>query len=238
MVDDRPVLELKTLWFPTQAAGERSFLMNLEFSLNHRGPEDQPSLAEVACSSGSVDQALALLPPIVPRQTRRIMRRLLRPWPQGRYSEAYDRSGGILNLFTPPWGQAQDEVWAGMVAEWQAQSFPDGQAGQAALRALEQRGNTTPHPFFAGLTPAQVMVGGGPREADLSAEFLDRLAQTFERRPFPSEGQALIKTVLLLRGWQCQPQRDGRTIVQIIIAERDELLARRARALAQRASEG
>jgi hypothetical protein len=238
MVDDRSILELKTHWFPTRVSGERSFLMNLELSLNHRRPGDQLSLAEVACSTGSVDQAMDLLPPIVPNETKKIMRRLLQPWPEGRYTEAYNRSGGILNLFTPPWGEEQDEVWARMVAGWKAESFPDEQARPAAFRALEQRWNTAPHPFFAGLTPAQVMVGGGPREATLAAEFLDRLVKMFEGRSFESEGDALIKTVMLLRGWQCQPQRDGRTIFQIIVAERNELLARRAWVLARRASGG
>ena len=85
---------------------------------------------------------------------------------------------------------------------------------------------------------SQVMVEGGPREEELADEFLDRLDEVFKEYHFESDGGALIKTVLLLRGWQCQPQRDGRTIAQIIVAERDELLSRRAQALAQRASEG
>jgi len=232
MVDERPVLQLTTYWFPTQDSGERSFLMKLEFSLNHPHSGDKPSLAEVACSTGSANQAMDLLPSIIPKKTKRIMRRLLQPWPKDRYTQAYNCSGGILNLFTPPWGEKQDEVWARMVAEWQAKSFPDEQVRQAALRALEQRWNTTPHPFFAGLTPAQVMVGGGPREEELADEFLERLDEMFKEYHFESEGDALIKTVMLLRGWQCQPQRDGRTIAQIIVAERDELLARRAQALA------
>jgi hypothetical protein len=238
MVDERPVLQLTTYWFPTQDSAERSLLLKLEFSLNRPPSGDKPSLAEVARSTGSADQAMDLLPSIIPKKTRRTMRRLLQPWPKDRYTQAYKRSGGILNLFTPPWGEKQDEVWARMVAEWQAKSFPDEQARQAALRALEQRWNTTPHPFFAGLTPAQVMVGGGPREEELADEFLDHLDEMFKEYPFESEGDALIKAVLLLRGWQCQPQRHGRTIAQIIVAERDELLAHRAQALAQRASEG
>jgi hypothetical protein len=44
----------------------------------------------------------------------------------------------------------------------------------------------------------------------------------------------LIKTLMLLRAWQAQPQRAGRTPMQIILAERNELLARRQRALAAR----
>jgi hypothetical protein len=233
MVDDRAILELRSLWFPTRASGERSFWMNLEFSVNQIPKGSELSLAEVAWSTGSVEEALSLLPPIVPQDTRKKMARLLQPWPEGRYATAWDRSGGILNLFTPSWGEAQDEVWAGMVAGWKAETFPDEETRQEAFRALEQRWNTTPHPFFAGLTPAQVMVGGGTREADLATEFLENLARFLEGRPFKSEGQALITTVLMLRTWQNQPQQDGQTVFEVILGERSELLARRARVLGE-----
>jgi hypothetical protein len=53
----------------------------------------------------------------------------------------------------------------------------------------------------------------------------------FDGQPFPSEGEALAKTLMLLRGWSCQPLEDDRTPLDIIVAERDELLARRERAL-------
>ena len=229
--DDQLVLELTTYWFPTRACGERLFSMHLEFNLNQSPPSDEPSIAEVAWSTGDINQALSIYPALVPEKVRREARRLLQPWPEGRYTEAYRRSGGILNLFTPPWGEPQDEVWADMVAGWQVEAFADEAAGQAALRALEQQWNTTPHPFFAGLTPAQVMVGGGPQETELAREFLERLKQTFEGQPFESEGAALVKTLMLLRGWECQPREGGQTPLHIIVAERNELLARRARAL-------
>jgi hypothetical protein len=218
-------------WFPTRASGERSFAMFVEFSLNGSPAADQPSLAEMVWSSGSMDQALSALPSFLPHETVREARRLLQPWPDGRYTDAYGRSGGVLNLFTPPWGEREDEVWAAMLAEWKVEAFADAAARRAALRALEQRWNTAPHPFFAGLTPAQVMVGGGQQEAELTRGFLERLTRTFDGQPFESEGEALVKTLMLLRGWQCQAGKDGRTPLDIIVAERNELLARRVRAL-------
>jgi hypothetical protein len=118
-----------------------------------------------------------------------------------------------------------------MLAAWKATTFADAQARQQALAALEQRWNTTPHPFFAGLTPAQVMVGGGAQEDELARGFLEKLEHMYDGLPFESEGQALIKTLMTLRGWQCQPREDGQTPQEIIVAERNELLARRARAL-------
>jgi hypothetical protein len=231
MVDSHPTTTTKSYWVPTEVSGERVFWMTLEFGLNKRLQDNQPSIAEVAWSSGSTDKALLALPSIVTEKVRREARRLLQPWPGGRYTGAYQRSGGILNVFTPPWGEPQDEVWLKMRAGWEAETFPHEQARQEALRELERQWNTMPHPFFAGLTPAQVMVGGGPQEAELADEFLRRLTLMYDGQPFESEGQALIQTLTLLQGWQCQPQKDGRTVRDIIVAERNELLARRGRAL-------
>jgi hypothetical protein len=98
-------------------------------------------------------------------------------------------------------------------------------------RGREQQWNATPHPVFAGLTPAQVLVGGGPRETRLATSLLENLARFLEDRPFESEGHALLQTVLLLHGWQNQAQPDGQTVFETTVAERNELLARRARAL-------
>ena len=231
MVNSQGVLQLTTHRFPTIASGERSFTMFVEFSLNQSSNAGQPSIAEVAWSSGNIDRALSIFPSVVPQKTRREARRLLQPWPDGRYIDAYHRSGGILNLFTPPWDERQDEVWAAMLAGWKAKAFANDDDRQEALRTLEQQWNTTPHPFFAGLTPAQVMVGGGSQEGELAREFLEQITRMFDGRPFESEGQMLVKTLMWLRGWACQPRKNRQTPLDIIMAERNELLARRARAL-------
>jgi hypothetical protein len=231
MVNSGPTVLLKSYWIPTEAASERLFWMSLEFSLNRTAKKGQPSIAETALSSGSTDEALLALPSAVSAKIRKEAQRLLEPWPDGRFADAYRRSGGILNMFTPPWGEPQDEVWAKMMTEWQSETFPDDLARAEALRTLEKRWNATPHPLFAGLTPAQVMVGGGPKEADLADEFLQQLTGMYDGHPFDSEGEALIKTLTLLRSWQSQPRKDGRTVLEIVVAERNQLLARRARIL-------
>jgi len=233
MTDESIYVEVKAYWSPTRASAERITQMQLEFSLNHYPPKGGDSIAEIAWSTGSVEQAMAELPSFVPEQVREICRSLLQPWPEGRYTEAYGRCGGILNLYTPPWGEPEDEAWAAMLAGWQQARFADEQSRQEALQALEQRWNHTPHPFWAGLTPAQVLVGGGRREAELAEEFLARLKETYDGHGFSSDGDALQQTLLLLRGWQVQPRGDGLTPQEIILAERDELLARRTRALQQ-----
>jgi hypothetical protein len=206
--------------------------MEIEFSINAPSEKGGPSMAEIAWSTGDLKKALAELPPVVPGRVRKEFQRLLRPWSPGRYSEAYRRSGGILNVFTPPWSEKLDEVWNQWLVEWQAQTFADEGSRRSALVELEQQWNQTPHPFFAGLTPAQVMVGGGPQEAKLADEFLTHVERTLAKRAFEGEGDALIKTLLLLRGWQVEPQQNGQTPMQIIRAERNELFARRTQALA------
>lgn len=232
MVDGR--IEIRQRAFPTRAAAERSALMDLEFAVNQSGNSGEPSLAEIVWATGDIKRALAELPSIVPPRTRREFQRLLQPWPIGRYVAAYHRSGGILNLFTPAWSEKHDEVWARLLAEWKATTFADERARQASLLELEQRWNTTPHPFFAGLTPAQVMIGGGPLEAKLADDFLTHLERTFAKQSFVGEGDGLIKALMLLRGWQVEPQRGGQTPWQIIVTERNDLLARRERALSVR----
>ena len=89
--------------------------------------------------------------------------------------------------------------------------------------------------FFAGLNPARVMVGGGSEQPELAAEFLVHLADEMEGRGFHSDAEALIHTLMLLRAWQGKRRDGGRTVLEIIRAERDELLARRVRALQRRA---
>ncbi|MCP4537530.1 MAG: hypothetical protein GY832_10320 [Chloroflexi bacterium] len=231
MVESDPKVRTMSYWFPTKASAERLFSMFTECSLNIHHKAHKSSFAEIVWSSGDVEQAISLFPAIVPEMTRREARRLFQPWPQGRYTTAYWRSGGILNLYTPPWGEPEDEVWADMLTGWQAQTFGSAGDRQDALRALEQRWNTTPHPFFAGLTPVQVMVGGGRQENELGREFLEQLTQIFDGQPFESEGQSLTETLILLRGWECQPGDDGQRPRDIIVAERNELLALRDRTL-------
>jgi tRNA nucleotidyltransferase/poly(A) polymerase len=234
--NDQLRLEVRRRAYPTRATAERSTMMDVEFAVNQSGNRGEPNLAEIVWTTGDIKRALADLPSIVPARIRREFQRLLQPWPAGRYVEAYRRSGGILNLFTPVWGENQDEVWLKMLAGWQATLFADERARRTALIELEQQWNTTPQPFFAGLTPAQIMIGGGPLEAKLADEFLTQLERTLAKQNFVGEGAALIKTLMLLRGWQVEPQRGGQTPWQIITTERNDLLRRRERALTNRSA--
>lgn len=233
MVDPGPIVQLLSYWAPTRWAADRTSLMQIEFSVNQRG-EMEHSVAEVVWQTGDPDEALAVVPSNASRQVVQAMRRLLQPWPRGRYTKAYNRTGGVLNYLTPPWGMEQDELWAEKVAQWRATSFPDDDARVQAMRDLEREWNHQPHPFFAGLTPAQVMVGGGEQERALAREFLDLLTAEFDGKGHESEGQALIQSLTLLRAWQFRRLDDGRRPVDVIRAERSDLLARRARILAER----
>jgi hypothetical protein len=227
-------LRKKNYWVPTKVAGERIFWMILECNLNMPSGNGGPSIAEIVWACGDPAEGLHRLPDTVPGSTRDEARKLLQPWPEGRYTLAYQRSGGLLNLFTPSWGEQEDEVWAAMVDEWERQSFPDPEARREARQALEQAWNNEPHPFFAGLSPAQVMIGGGEREYELVDDFLRKLSAEFEGERFESQGESLVQTLLFLRSWENVPHGEDQTPREIIIAERNTLLERRERILQQR----
>jgi hypothetical protein len=57
------------------------------------------------------------------------------------------------------------------------------------------------------------------------------------KKKFKSEEDALLQTLTLLRAWQMEKRFGGQTPFQIILAERTELLNRRARLLAERGHE-
>jgi hypothetical protein len=223
-------MELVVDWFPNDVSRERASTMFVEFNVNGHPEPGGPTFSEIAWTRG-VTEAMSLLPSYAAPATRRSARRLLRPWPEGRYADAYRRTGGILNLFTPPWGEREDEVWAEMLAGWVETPFPDEDARHEALAALEQRWNHSPHPFFAGLTPAQVMAGGGWGESTLAREFLQHLTKELGEQSFETDGETLIQTLMILRAWSSEPGEDGRTPRDIVVDERTELLARRQRAL-------
>ena len=185
-------------WVPTREAGNKVTKMLMENGLNGPYEDDTLSLAERFWISGNAAASLNELPSIMDRKIKRYARKLLRPWPQGRYTSAYQRSGGVLNFLTPPWGEQEDELWEAMLDEWQHQSFPNDAARQEARQAIDQQWNHTPHPFFARLTPAQVMIGGGEQEAALTEEFVNQL-NDLSQNHYESEGQALINTLMFLR---------------------------------------
>ncbi len=221
-------------WIPTLEANEKLTKMLMENSLNSPYKDGRLSLAERFWATGNSAASLKTLPSNTARELKRYARKLLRPWPKGRYTPSYRRSGGILNIFTPPWGKQEDELWEAMLDEWRRQDFPNDTERQEARRALKQKWNHTPHPFFARLTPAQVMIGGGEQEAELTKEFTKKLNNQFSRRQFESEGQALVDTLTFLRAWAIAPGKDGQTPSEIIIAERTALLARREELIQQR----
>jgi len=69
MVDDQPVLQLRTRWFPTRASGERSMLMELEFATNGRGEKGKPSEQDASRGklrpSSGIEQARFSMHPLV-----------------------------------------------------------------------------------------------------------------------------------------------------------------------------
>lgn len=109
MVDSSPIVQLLSYWAPTSWAADRTSLMQIEFSVNQRGDSEE-SIAEMAWRTGNPGEALSVLPSAASGRVYQKMRRMLQPWRRGRYTEAYNRTGGVLNYLTPPWNTQQDEV--------------------------------------------------------------------------------------------------------------------------------
>lgn len=162
-------------------------------------------------------------PPVDPSLLRQELE--LRPV-SGRYVEAYRRSGGVLNLFNPWATEADDDQWAEMKA---GIAHLEGRALTEAEIEIAGLWNETAHDLFSGLTPAQVWAGGGPRERELAVQALEWVEESVGRKPFPTPGEALNAHLKALRLWQLRPQRKlkKRSPLQVILAERQSILARR-----------
>ena len=108
--------------------------MQLEFLVNQPGTQGECSLAEIAWSEGDIQATLADLPAGGAARSSTpftaLAARALRA--------AYGRLGGILNLFTPPWGEKQDFAWHSLRSAWKAQSFHDENARRVARVEAEQ----------------------------------------------------------------------------------------------------
>ncbi|HID85884.1 MAG TPA: DUF2384 domain-containing protein, partial [Anaerolineae bacterium] len=225
------ILDLRTTWVPTREAADRHIQILMECwanmpidELGGRTPwevglteegrrEVEAMLREQIIGRGPLlKEYLAQLEPL--RE------------PGRRYVEAYQKSGGLLNIFAERVTEADDDFWHQLVRERiEGVEFPDEEARARAWREIEGIWNETPSELFSNLTPAQVWAGGGGEETDLTWEFMERLREECGDRGYSSQGEMIRTCLLLLRTWQTIPQRalGGRTPAEVILEERDEI---------------
>ena len=223
--DDR---QLTSYWLPTQDAVARWRALMPETNLHRHPREGGPSLSEIAWMTGDSSSAISSLPQDMTSEIMASMVALLAPWPDGRYTQAFQRSGGILNLFRPLWRGEREPVWEAMRSMWKVQTK---ERRDRPWFELQQAWNHTPLPVLSGLSPAQAMVGIGPQEADLSFDFLAELERNCAECGFADEDEALQVSVDLFDDWQEHLAADGHSLLETVLAERSALLARRAELL-------
>ncbi len=153
------------------------------------------------------------------------------PRPDQHQAATYGRSGGLLNLFTDRPTEEDDDDWRRIEARSRGEVDDEDEVGSAeAQRRAAKDWNQLPSVLFAGLTPLQVLAGGGPREALLQRYLANFLEETVDpKAEFPSPAAVTRSSLLLLRRWQVTPIRDlgDRSPQELILEERTEILERK-----------
>lgn len=233
---DAPVFAVQSFSVPTHLAGERVFTAQAECWSNrvldvlggrtpweawHAGEGRDRVEAWLRERIGRFNPELERYRAVLDLAPPALGRRLI---------EAYERSGGMLNLFAEPVGEDDDEQWQALVRERLEQAEPADSGARARAEAeVNETWNDMPSELFAMLTPGQVWAGGGEREAELITEFLKEHTEEIGEQGFPSRGEALKASLIFLRRWQLQPRRssDGRAPGDAIREERQRILERR-----------
>lgn len=146
-----------------------------------------------------------------------IMRRLLdEADSRGRMIAAYERSGGLLNLFNEPPAASDDDTWETLRT-------------QHGERDAVELWHLTPNPLFAELTPAEVWAGGGVRERELLTLFLRSYSSFSREFNSPSLGTLVKSSCSMLRTWTIIPQQGMRATTprEEIRQERRAILERK-----------
>jgi len=154
--------------------------------------------------------------------------------PGRRFDEAYQKSGGVLNVMNESVTEADDDLWQRLVAEHiEGVAFPSDEARAHALQEISQLWNNTPSELFSNLTPAQVWAGGGPKEAEVLDLLVDDLASERGDKKFSCRGDLIRDGLFFLRRWQVVPleEFEEKTPVAVILEERDAILRSKLAAL-------
>ena len=230
------VLDVREFHVPTRLAGQRFSQAQLEFWANTAQEAlDGATPWEAARSSDDLDrilqteQTLMVQAPDLARLRHEVVMRTAAPG--DRLVEAYLCSGGLLNVFNEQPTDEDDDRWQELaVAQAEGQDLPGAEHRDLVSRELDQLWNRLPNTVMANLTPAQVWAGGGEVEGDLLYTFFREYTEESELGPFESRGDLVRASLIYLRRWQCVPRVElgYRTPMEVVVVERDEILARKA----------
>ncbi len=156
-----------------------------------------------------------------------------------RMLDSFHRSGGILNLFLDRPTEGDDPFWPKLLQRVPSpDDLPERVERTRAWRSLCREWNSSASVVFSGLSPAQVVAGGGPREAALLDGLAQHLEAVFQQHDsHQSAGELAFSAAMALRQWQLMPQvaLEGSRPDQVIRQERDQILAAKLDWLAKQA---
>jgi len=229
--------DIKDIWIPTALVGEKLWQFLDETFVNSSKPElNDRALYEVLLDEGGETQIREYLQSFPPRPGKTIedvLKDAKISAGDFKYDEAYEKSGGLLNILLPRPSELYDEKWQSLLEKYYSnRSFSSAAKKEERLRQLGMIWNDTPNEIFSMLTPAQVLAGGGLRESDLLSRFFEEITYKFSKK-IKSDGEAILRSLLYLRSWQSVPlmEYQFKTAFTVIRDEREDI-RRRKEALA------
>ncbi len=233
-----PKSNVKDIWIPTSLVGEKLWQFLDETFVNRPKPElNDRALYEVLPEEDGetrIRDYLESFPPRPGKAVEDVLKEARITAGDFKYYEAYEKSGGLLNILLPRPNELYDEKWQSLLEKYYAGlSFPSTQKKEERLRQLGMIWNDTPNEIFSMLTPAQVWAGGGLRESDLLTRFFEEITYRFSKK-MKNEGEAILRSLLYLRSWQSVPlmEYQFKTAFTVIRDEREDI-RRRKEALIQ-----
>ncbi|NOY76353.1 MAG: hypothetical protein GXO76_00650 [Calditrichaeota bacterium] len=224
-----PKKDIKDIWIPTALVGEKLWQFLDETFVNRPKPElNDRALYEVLPEEDGeprIREYLGSFPPRPGKTVEDVLNDARITAGDFKYHEAYEKSGGLLNILLPRPNELYDEKWQSLLETYYVTlSFSSVQKKEERLRQLGMIWNDTPNEIFSMLTPAQVWAGGGLRESDLLTRFFEEITYRFSKK-IKTEGEAILRSLLYLRSWQSVPlmEYQFQTAFTVIRDEREEI---------------
>ena len=225
----KPTKDVKDIWIPAPLVGEKLWQFLDESFVNRPKTElTNQALYEVLPEKDGemrIREYLESFPPRPGKTIEDVLNDSKIEVGFFKYQDAYEKSGGLLNILLPRPTEKYDEKWKSLLeAYYLNTSFSSDQEKKERLEQLGVIWNETPNELFSMLTPAQVSAGGGLRESDLLTRFFEEITYKFSKK-IKNDGEAILRSLLYLRSWQSVPLMEYKfkTAFTVIRDERETI---------------
>lgn len=209
------------VWFPTQLAAVKLFLIQIECSINESYKElEGKTLYEYTIINKNESGVLKVLPGL---RNSPILEEYKKMLPLDNmeflYQSVYKKTGGLLNILH------------GEIKETMDDQLKKLKSNKDMNKAIKEWKNIESE-LWSGLSPKLVWAGGGKIERELIFDFCNKLTNIMGNQKFYSQGSAIIKSMEYLRAWQLtQNPICNDTPINAIIKEREEIYDKKVRIL-------